>query len=169
MSAKDRERITVPRRPVQYDVLLRIRKLQEDLRAQSLAEARREVKTAEALRDSLIEQRHSILETASARARERFDPREVALYYQYERFLSRLRDEKEAEIDQLRGIEEVRRSELEDAMKRRRIIEKLRERKWKAFDVGVLKEEQKLSDETATNAVARIRILERRVTGSAAD
>lgn len=140
-----------PRRPEQFNTLLRIRRRQEDLRAAALGAARREVQRAESQRDAIAEAQSAALETAGARAQERFDPGEIRLYYQYERHLQVLSDAKESEIVQLKGVAEQRRAELEDAMKRRRMIEKLIERKMKVYDAEVRKDEQHAADETASN------------------
>jgi len=152
----------MPRRPVQYDVLLRVRRLQEDLKAQALASARREVQTAEQQRDALLEDRRLVFEEVGVRARHRFNAFEIRLFYQYERLLARLTDDKDAEIDRLQGVAESRRLELESAMKRRRMVEKLRERKLDVFEAEVRRGELKLSDEMATNAASMKRAAARR-------
>jgi len=91
--------------------------------------------------------------------RQEFDARDIRQYYVYERYLARLAVEKDANLAQLRSVEETRRNELEDAMKERRIVERLKERLTDAFLEEVTKEEQKTTDETATNhaALARAR------------
>ncbi|NIA14320.1 MAG: hypothetical protein GWP08_09575 [Nitrospiraceae bacterium] len=149
------------RRPVQYDALIRVRQLQEDLRAQAFATAQRQVDWAKSERQALADQRVLTLQAAGERARERFDVCEIRLYYQYERRLARLMDEKDAEIVQLKGVAAERRDELEDAMKRRRMVEKLKDRKMAAYEAEVRKEEQKLVDETATNAAAMRKVVQR--------
>ena len=154
----------MPRRPVQYDTLLRIRQLQEDLHAQSLAASRRDVRRAQQQRAELMEQRHDVLDTAGRRARENPVAGELRAYYQHERRLARLTDEKDAEVAQLGKVAEDKRGELEQAMKQRRIVERLRERRIEAYEAEMRREEQKASDEvaqvcrvTAMNAAARSR------------
>ena len=147
----------MPRRPVQYDTLLRIRQLQEDLEAQSLAASRREVRRAQQQRAELMEQRHDVLDTAGRRARENPVAGELRAYYQHERRLARLTDEKDAEVAQLGKVAEDKRGELEQAMKQRRIVERLREHRIEAYEAEVRREEQKATDETATTAAARSR------------
>lgn len=140
-----------PRRPAQFDTLLRIRRRQEDLRAAALGAAHRDVRHAEGQRDAIADAQLHILHEAGERAHDVFDPREVRLYYQYERHLQTLSDNKDAEIVSLKKVAEERRVELEEAMKRRRMIEKLIERKMSAYEDEVRKEEQHLADETASN------------------
>jgi flagellar FliJ protein len=142
-------------KPVQYDTLLRIRQLQQDRRAQDLAQTRRSIQRATETRDALAEQRQRILEEAAKRAEHVFYSKDVGLYYVYERHLWRLRNEKDAEIRQLRLVAEGQRRELEAAMLRKRMVEKLREKKVAAYVAALRKDEQKLMDESATNMAAR--------------
>lgn len=145
------------RTPRQLNTLLRIRRRQEDLRALALAEARRRVRVAREQRQALDDEQVWALEEGAAHARGQFDAAEVRRYYQYERFLARLSVAKEAEVLGLEQKAEGRRGELEDAMKRRRIIERLRERRHEAWMAEMNKSEQILLDEVATNYAARNR------------
>ena len=141
----------------QYETLLRIRKLQEDARARDLSDARRVLNTAIHQRESLADLQKDTLIEASQAATRHFNAGEVRQYYQFERHLAHLSDEKDLEIVNLADKAEVRRGELEEAMKRRRIVERLKERREKAFLAESRKEEQKFSDETATNHSAMAR------------
>jgi flagellar export protein FliJ len=141
--------------PHRLDMLLRIRKRQEELRAQSVAEARREVRTAQDLRASLARNQHQALLDGASRSREEFDAGDVRRYYQYERHLAHLSVAKDAEIQGLQTEVEDRRILLEAALKKRRIIERLQIRRWKAWLAEAHKEEQKQSDEVANNYTAR--------------
>ena len=144
----------MPRRPRQYDVLLRIRQLQQHLQSQVLAEARRAVGLAEQERATMSEQRVAILAEAGELAHDDVDTSELRSYFQYERILMRMINAKDAEIHHLQGEAEQQRLELENRMKRRRVVEKLRERKLQAYMDAVRRDEQKFSDEMATNAAA---------------
>jgi len=150
-----KESVIMPRKPVQYDTLLRIRQLQQDGRAQELAQTRRGIQLATEMRDALGEQRQRILEEAAKRAEHLFYSKDVGLHYVYERYLWRLRNEKDAEIRRLRQVAEGQRRELEAAMLRKRMVEKLREKKVAAYLAELRKDEQKLIDESATNMAAR--------------
>ena len=140
-----------PKRPTQFDTLLRIRQRQEDLYAAALATARRDVQRAEQQRDAITQAQQLMLEKAVQRAQALFDPREIRTYYQYERHLQRLVDMRDAEIRKLKKVAEERRQELEEAMKRRRIIEKLIERKMHTYHEEIRKEEQHQADEVSSN------------------
>ncbi len=141
--------------PHRLDMLLRIRKRQEELRAQSMAEARREVRVAQDLRASLARTQRQALFDGASRSLEKFDAGDVRRYYQYERHLAHLGVAKEAEIQALETEAEDRRALLETALKKRRIIERLQERRRKAWLVEERKEEQKQADEVANNYTAR--------------
>lgn len=147
------------RQLAQFGTLLRIRRRQEDLRAQALASARRDVRLAEGERDELAAWRLETFSEAGACARAFFDPAAVRLYYRYERHLAHLIDDKDAQIVELMSVAEQRRIELELAMKSRRVIEKLLERKEKQAREDMRKAEQKTVDETASKyaAIARQR------------
>lgn len=145
------------KRPEHYDTLLRVRERQEDLRAQALAVARRDVAVVEGELAEIQFRQVEALEEAGRRARDVFDAREVRLFYQFERYLARVADEKDVQLLQLRGVAELRRSELEDAMKRRRIVEKLIERRQRAWQAEMRTEEQKFADEVAGNYTATVR------------
>jgi len=144
----------VPRRPAQFDTLLRIRQIQQDLRAQDFASAQRQVFAAEQQRDSLSQERQGLFDEAGQRARNRFDAREIRAFYQHERHLARLIDDADSEIRRLRVVAGERRAELEEAMQRRKMVEKLRERKMNEYLAAIRKDEQKLTDEKATGAAA---------------
>lgn len=141
--------------PHAYDTLLRVRQRQEDFRAQALAFARREVQLAQAQRDELAREQQRMLDEAGTRLREHFDAADIRRFFQHERHLARLGDEKDIEIRELEDYAEKRRQELETASKRRRMIERLHERKHEAFLKHVNKLEQQQLDETAAAYAAR--------------
>jgi flagellar export protein FliJ len=141
--------------PKAYDTLVRVRKTQEDLRAQHLATARREVQAATAQRNEIEREQVRMLEEAGARLRDQFDASDVRRFYQHERHLAQLGVEKDIEIRELEAAAEKRRQELEAASKRRRVVERLQERKRAAYIKHVNKLEQQQLDETAAAYAAR--------------
>lgn len=138
-----------------YETLLRIRKRQEDLRAGAFAAARREVRRAEDERLHLSdEQRETLMHANELMRAGEFDASEVRRYYQYERHLTHLAVAKDAEIRQLEKAADKRRLELEEATKRKRVVEKLKENQNAAYGKYVQQTEQRRSDEAATNRAA---------------
>jgi flagellar export protein FliJ len=135
-----------------------VRKRQEEMRARALADAQRAVDRAERELEDLHAKQREMLDEAGRRAVKRFEAREVRLYYQYERHVAQRADNKSAEILELRAIAEGKRVELEEALKRRRMMEKLIEKKWQGYGAELRKEEQIFADEIAVQRahVARI-------------
>jgi flagellar protein FliJ len=143
------------RKPFQYETLLRVRQRREDLRAQALADARRNAGRARAQRNRLYQEQQEALCRAGEHARNHFDAGDVRLYYQYERHLAMLGDRKDAEIRELEAAAEEKRKELEAATRERRIMERLRERQNAAYAKYLRQEENKLLDEIAVTCIAR--------------
>jgi flagellar protein FliJ len=137
-------------KPFRYHTLLRVRERQEELRAMALAEVRREIHVNQVQQDEIIASQRRALSDAGRATREEFDAVDVRRYFLYERHLARLAVEKDANIKRLRRIEDERRDGLEDAMKQRRVVEKLKERQQRTFNLAVAKENQKAADEVAT-------------------
>jgi len=122
------------RKPVQYDTLVRIRQLQEDLQAQILAATRYQAMQAEERRNQLQAERRRLLEEAADKAKHSFDAQVIGAYYRYERHLSHLADLEDAELARLHAVAESQRVELEQAMKHRRMVEKLKEQLVAAYE-----------------------------------
>ncbi|MCC6145627.1 MAG: flagellar FliJ family protein [Candidatus Hydrogenedentes bacterium] len=145
----------MPKRPAQFETLIRIRQRQEDLKAQALAATRRQIQIAQEAKANIEAQQKEALLSAAELAKDAFDASQVRYYFQYERYLARRSDEKDAEIRDLQDQAEVRRLELEEAMKQRRMVEKLQERKMDTYRHEVRRLDQKLSDEAASSFAAR--------------
>ncbi len=143
------------RHPDRYRVLLRVRKQEEDIKAQALARSRQAVQQSERERTSLELTRQAALEHAGQSLLTEFDAAEVRSYYQYERHLAALRDQKDAEIRSLQADEAEKRSILEASTKARQIAEKLHHRRRDAYQQYLHREAQKQLDETATLYAAR--------------
>lgn len=133
-----------------FDVLQRVRERQEKLKAQALAETRREIQRAEAQRNALSEEQRRVLEEAGAASKDNVDAAKTQAFIHYERHIARLAVEKDAEIHSLRGVEERRRRELEDAMKKRKVVERLSEKARLDYHTEQRRAEQKQNDETAS-------------------
>ena len=139
------------KKPTQYDTLLRVRAHEEDIKKQSLAEARHQATRAAQERDGFLADRQHALERASALTEEQFDSTDVRRYYQYERHLATLVDERDSSIREWEGIAEERRGELIAAARARQVVEKVKERKWEAYISMLRKEERDALDESASN------------------
>ena len=139
------------KRPIQYDTLLRVRQHEEDLKNQSLIDARNMARRALQERDGYLQDRRHAIVRASEAAAQHFDAAEVRRYYQYERHLATLVDQRDATIKEWEGIAEERRVALIAAARARQVVEKVRERKLEAYREMLRKEEQDALDESASN------------------
>lgn len=141
--------------PNRYAAILRIRQQTEDTEAQTLTGIRGEIHQAQRQRTELELTRQSTLDQAGASLREQFDAESIRGYYQYERHMAHLRDQKDADIRALRLKEEQQREVLEAATKQRRIAERLHGRRWERYRAYLRQQEQKILDETAIMYAAR--------------
>ena len=135
----------------QYKTLLRVRKHLEDARARALSEARRQEDASRRERDRIAGEQQRILSDTGTALKTHFNAEDLRRYHQYERHLARMGVSKDAEIRALTSVCEEKRDALTEAMKERRIIEKLHERTLEHMETHFLKEEQKALDEIASN------------------
>jgi flagellar export protein FliJ len=135
--------------------LLRVRRRMEDIKARALAREQREAARLDAERQAMVAEQRRTLDAARVAVGEMFDASEVRRHYQYERYLARCVDAKDAQIRAQARVVAQRRDELTEAMKDRKKIEKLRERKLRVFFQMQRKQEQMLLDEVAVNLAAR--------------
>lgn len=142
------------RRRINFDVLLRVRERQEQLRAQALAETRREIRSHEHTRETLQQEQARMFEEAGRETQASISARRIHGYFMYERHLAREAVEQDATIRELRGVESERRMELEEAMKRKRIVERLRDRDLEERLDAIRSQEQKNADEIASGRAA---------------
>jgi flagellar FliJ protein len=140
----------MPRRNAfRFATVLRVRERQEQLRAQSLAEVRRQIRRTLTEREQIALEQAQALDEAGRATREEFHGPDIHAYFQYERHLARVSIEKDATLQKLRKVEGERRAALNEATKRKRMIERLKERFLRARHTEWRKTEQKLSDEIA--------------------
>lgn len=143
------------RDPDRYKAILRIRSQAENREAQAVAAIRGAIQQALRERTGLEVARQSALNEAGATMRAQFDAEEIRGYYQYERHVAHLRDQKDAEIRNLRQREAEALEKLEGATRARRVAEKLHVRRHAEFRAHRRHIEQKILDETATLYAAR--------------
>lgn len=136
-------------RIARYDVLLRVRQRQEDIKAQALAVKRNEHAALRRQRRELEEWRRTVLKGANIAPGAPVDPRRLEAVYQFERHLGRRADAKDAEIALHGKSVQAARAELESALAQKRIMEKLIERAEAAERAAALRREQRAHDELA--------------------
>lgn len=135
--------------------LLRVRKQQEDMQARVLAEVRREAAAAGRQRQALAEAQRRALGDAGRLISSSFDAADARRYYQYERHLATRVVAKDAELRGLHARSEEERAELEAAMKGRRVVERLIERREALWRRDLDRAEQKVLDEVGSTRAAR--------------
>lgn len=143
-----------------YATLLRVRKHQEDLKVQVFAKAQRRVRDLQTEREELLAYQQRVLEEAGRQAAEPVADRLEALY-RFDRHLGKLTDEKDASIvAQQREVDE-RHRELGEAIKQRRIIERLIELAEQKAKEEFKRQEQRRQDEFASIRFARNKMNDR--------
>lgn len=138
------------RRRRSLGTLLRIRKRKEELEAQALADAHRDVDQATRQREALAREQQRALTRMGELSQGEFDASDVRRYHQHERYLAARGVDKDADIRALEAVREERRAALEEASKRKRVVEKLIERRTGAWRDHVARQEQRALDETAS-------------------
>lgn len=144
-------------RRFRLETVLRVRKRQEDLRAMALAETQAGIGKAQRRRDELSAMQRLALTNASAVTQSAFDAADVRRYFQYERHLARNVVETDARLAELNGIAADRRLELEEASRKKRAIERLRERHVNTLGEAYRYWEQRVSDEIASSRAYQAR------------
>jgi len=142
------------RRRMNFEILIRVRKRQEQLRAQALASTRREIGAHERQRDALHREQTRMFAEAGRESQTSLSAHRMQGYFLFERHLAREAVEQDAAIRELRNVEAERRAELEEAMKRKRIVERLYERELERRLDEILTAEQKNADEIASGRAA---------------
>ncbi len=142
-------------RPFRYGALLRVRQIEEDQEAQKLAAIQRDRLLTEQRLESMRKIQRRMLEEAAEQRGSHFRASEISRYYQHEQYMARQASETDANLEALRGREEEQRERLKQALKQRRIVSKLRERRdeqWRAYRAH---QDQLISDEAAVNQAAQ--------------
>lgn len=143
------------KRPDRYATLLRVRKRVEDLKANAFASAQRDELAA---REALCEIEHAqrdALGRASEVASQADGAGRVSDLIDYERHLGQVALNQSSEIEKLANEAEVRRSELQEAVTQRRMVDRLMERAREALQELLHIQDQRLSDEAASIRAAR--------------
>ncbi len=132
-----------------FQAVLTARTNAEELRRKALVEAERGLAACrEALRECRRRRRHGFLELEEAR-RSAFHAAEIPLHLAYlERLEKELRECAQALAAAEQKVQRCRR-ELLEAMKARRMLEKLRDKDRAAYEAGLAAAERKFLDEVA--------------------
>jgi len=133
-----------------YDVMFRVRKLEEEARARDMAVAHHAASQGHQKRASLEQMRQQALEQAAERlSSPEIDASDMRAYYQYERHLARAIDTQDAENRKLDKRLSEERARLHAAAVRRRVMERLGEREAERIAKEAAHQERKQLDEAA--------------------
>ncbi len=143
------------RRKFNYQTLLRVRKRQEEQEAHKLAQIQNGIRAARKQRDEITALQRELLDTVGQATKERFGAGVIQPYYQYERHVAQRHLDADSRLNKLRADEAAQRGELETAMKRRKAVEKLKQRRDEQAYAEWLKDEQQRADELALSRAAR--------------
>jgi flagellar export protein FliJ len=133
-----------------YNVMFRVRKLEEEARARDMSLAHQAAAQGHRMRAALEQTRQQALEEAAERlSAPEIDASDMRAYYQYERHLARAIDTQDAENRKLDRKLAEERARLHAAAVRRRVMERLGEREAERLAKEAAQQEQKQLDEAA--------------------
>ena len=139
-----------------FETLLTTRRHAEDARQKELSDAKRALAAEQALLRESRETRRRSLTELGRRQGEGFRAADLALFGSY---LERLGREIDARVKRVAAAERrvsQQRLLVVEAMKRRKVLEKLREKDEREFHDTLARNERKFIDEVATGRHARI-------------
>lgn len=128
----------------------------------AVATAQRAVHGAERQRTEIEEYQRRTLARAGEASQSDIDADQVRRLYQFERHLAQLAVDKDAAIIDFAKTVDARRLELEEAMKQRRIVERLMENAQETLEEELRKHEYAANDEVATMRAGAALVQERR-------
>ena len=129
--------------------LLNHRRHQEELSQKELADAQRKLSAAQEHLRRLKKDRRDNVQILQARQKERHNTSNILIYINY---IEQLSQEIEAQHEQVsRASQAVRqkRDDLIAVVKKRKTLEKLKEKEWLAYQQTMMKAERKFNDDVA--------------------
>lgn len=141
-----------------YGLLRRIRQRQEETRANVFAIAERKLLSAKQELDAIETEQKEVIHRAQDQADTLHEVPKINQYLQYERHLGRVAVQKSEHIGILTLDTDEKRRELQEAVKQRRIIDRLIEKSEQRLNERMKKREQLAMDEIATTRAAALRL-----------
>ena len=135
--------------------VLRFREAKEEQKKQELGIKLNRLKHAEDELNGIVNtsKKHDIMMEKSAQGRT--SVRTLIYNYFYARFLDKSKSNQEKTVDVAKEDVEAKRIELIEATKKKKILERLKERELEDYNRAIVKEEQTLIDEIATQRFDR--------------
>ncbi len=140
-----------PRDYQRYDSLIKIRKTQEQLCAQKLAETQMKIKSVEQEIENVknLEQNH-IHQVQDLQKKSR-KVKDISDTFEYIVFLGKQKELLEKRKQELEEIAKTQRKELEEIMIEEKMLQKLRENRERVYRLWVQKEMQKNIDDLSSS------------------
>ena len=138
-----------------FETVLAQRRHVEESFQKELAEARQQLSAAQAVLREAKETRRQCMREMRRKQRDRFRADDILLYYPY---LERLKQEIELHVKRVAAAERKvaqRRQALLEAMKKRKILDKLKEKQFQTHLKAEAGREQRFTDESAAQQHAR--------------
>ncbi|MCR4402726.1 MAG: flagellar export protein FliJ [Firmicutes bacterium] len=135
--------------------LLEVRRLRENALQQDLARAQEALRREKGVLETLGAARGATLEALRANVCGTLNVQDIAAYYRYLGFLAHRIEEQRAVVERAAREEAAKRDALIAARRRRKVVEKLRERAYARYREGILREEQAFLDEVGSMRYAR--------------
>lgn len=139
----------MPRFHFKLQKVLEARQSFEDLAKREFGDALRELYRQESMRDELLKEREELLLEMGNRRSLKSTAESFARDIQYEWNLHQRIKAQSRRVEEARGELEKKRKKLIEAVKDRKIMEKLREKRWEEFRKKMNIEEFKFADEIA--------------------
>jgi len=136
-------------------VVLDHRQYIEDSLQKELAAIRRQLDDA---RQHLVSLQHKAADTATALKRQQADGLSSSQVVAYHAYLKRLDGDiacQEKAVGEILEREKMKQNDLLEAVKKRQILEKLKEKEFQRYNLAMLKKDMQFIDEIAVNQFAR--------------
>ena len=134
-----------------FQVLLNHRRHQEEVSQKELAEAQRELSDARQKLNGIKRKMRENIQQLHARQKERHNASNILMFTNYIEQLSRGIVSQNQRVQQAAQKVTQKRDHLIAVMKKRKTLEKLKEKEWLAYQQKMMQAERKFNDEVAAN------------------
>jgi flagellar FliJ protein len=138
--------------------LLNHRRHQEEVCQKELAEAQRDLSDAQRKLENIKKDKGDNIQKLQARQTERHNASKILIFINYIEQLSRDLDTQAQQVDHASQHVTEKRDNLIAIMKKRKTLEKLKEKQWLEYQQNMMKAERKFNDEIAATRHVRNRV-----------
>lgn len=127
--------------------ILSLRQKLEDKKKQEYGDANRKLQIENQKKQQLLDESAYVSKDLCDKMKEQIIPEEIISYNQYLKLLKRKTVEQDQVVRKAASFAEKKREELLDAVKQRKMLESLKEKRWTEYKEEENREEQKIIDE----------------------